>query len=776
MPGETPSMRDVLDHVFAFVAVLGRDGVVLEVNRPPLDAAGIAVADVLGKPLWDCYWWSYDADVRAQLRTACVRAAEGRASRYDEDIRMAGGRLMSIDFTLKPLRDAAGEVTHLVASAVDITDRRRQEEELRASSALLKAVSEQTSELLLVKDRAGRILMANPAALELLGRSAALVIGRTDLDLLPDKAQAAALMETDRRIMASGKAEVVEEPISKWGQKRIWLSTKTPYRDGAGNVMGLITVSRDITERQRAIEEREELLGELALTASAAERKGAHLEAVFQAMEDGVAVFDMEGNVVLVNPAAARIHGLPDTAAMRRHYSHLANTYVLLQDDGVALPLAQWPMSRVLRGESITNCELRARRRDTGQESLFSFSGEPVRDEQGRQAFGVVVVRDVTAAKRAERALRESEEHAHGRARELQAALDELERIGAERQLAVDVLEHGEALFVLDGGFRFVLVNEKQEQMSGVPRSRVLGRVIWDVFPAAADPQSKYWQEYHRVMRERVPAQFEERYGQLDTWVLVNVYPIYPDSIAVFILDIGKRKRAEEALRQADQQKDAFIAMLSHELRNPLSPIVVATHILQSRNFQDPVSRGALEILLRQSRQMGRLLDDLLDVARITRNRLQLQIEIVDLVQCLQDAVHSSQELIGEKSHVLELHLPHEPALLRGDPVRLTQVVTNLLNNAAKYSPPGSKIDVGLELVPGALVLSVRDNGPGIRPEVLPHIFDAFYNAATASHAKQGLGIGLWLTHRLVTMHGGTIEVENTPGAGAHFTVKLPRQ
>ena len=763
MPGATPSLRDVLEQVFAFVAVLDRNGILLEVNRPPLDAAGIAGSDALGKPFWDCHWWSYDANVQTQLRLACAHGADGRASRYDVDLRMAGGRLMSVEFTLKPLPGPTGEIAHLIASAIDITERKRREQELRAASALLKAISEQTSEVLLVKDRAGRILMANPAALALFGSTAALVIGRTDLDLLPDKAQAGAVMDTDRRIMAAGKAEVVEERISKWGEQRIWLSTKTPYRDGAGNVLGIIVVSHDITER-------EQLLGRVALAASAEERKGAHLEAVFQAMEDGVAVFDMDGNVVLANRAAARIHGLPGTA-IKRHYSHLAHTYELIPDDGMALPLAAWPISRVLRGESVASCELRARRKDTGEESVLSLSGEPVRDERGHQVLGVVVVRDVTASRRAERALRESEAHAH----ELQSALQELKRIDAERQLAADVLEHGEALLVLDGEFRVVLVNEKQEQMSGVPRSKMLGRVIWDVFPEAADPESQYWQEYHRVMRERVPAQFEERYGPRSVWTLVNVYPLHTAAIAIFIRDIASRKRAEEALRQADQQKDAFIAMLSHELRNPLSPIVVATHILQSRNFEDPVSRGALDILVRQSRQMERLLDDLLDVARITRNRLQLQIETFDLAQCIQDAVHSSQELIGDRSHQLELHLPNEPALLRGDPVRLTQVVTNLLNNAAKYCPPRSKIDVGLELAPGAVLLSVRDNGPGIHPDVLPHIFDAFYNAAPPSQAKQGLGIGLWLTHRLVAMHGGRIDVKNTPGAGTHFIVSLPR-
>ena len=116
MPGATPSLRDVLEQVFAFVAVLDRNGILLEVNRPPLDAAGIAGSDALGKPFWDCHWWSYDANVQAQLRLACAHGADGRASRYDVDLRMAGGRLMSVEFTLKPLPGPTGEIAHLIAS------------------------------------------------------------------------------------------------------------------------------------------------------------------------------------------------------------------------------------------------------------------------------------------------------------------------------------------------------------------------------------------------------------------------------------------------------------------------------------------------------------------------------------------------------------------------------------------------------------------------------------------------------------------------------------
>jgi len=772
-PTGPPALRDVFDSLFAFVAVLDTEGRIVEVNRAPLESAGLAYEDVHGQPLWESRWWSYAPQAQAALRVACVRALGGRASRYDAEARMAPGRLMTLDLVVKPLRDA-GDVTHIVVSGADVTDRRRSEEERRRAAELLKAVAEQTGDLIIVKDAHGRVMMANPAALEAIGRSAQDVLGRTEAECGIDPAQAAQIAESDARVIATGRPESVEERRPRWGEVRTWLATKTPYRDNAGNVLGVITVAHDVTERQRDESGRKRLLETLSESAARAERKASELEAVLEAIDDGVVVFDVDGVAVFVNDPAARLLGHADREAAKRDYSRYAAVCELRETDGAALAPQEWPTARILRGASVAHTELRARRKDTGQEWLVRYSGLPLRDEQGRQNRAMLMMRDITAARRTEHSLRASAERTRLRAESLQAELDRLQRAEAERKLAADVLERGQPVYVLDAQFRYVLVNERHEQLSGVPRSKLLGRLVWDVFPEAADPQSKYRQEYGRVMRERTAAHFEAYYQPLGMWASIGVYPVGQDAIAVFLNDVGERRRNEEALREADQQKDAFIAMLSHELRNPLSPIVVATHILQSRHFQDAVSRGAVEILLRQSRQMGRLLDDLLDVARITRNRLQLQLEVVDLVQCVQDAVHSSQELIGEKSHELSLHLPQEPVLLKGDPVRLTQVVTNLLNNAAKYSPPRSKIDILLKLRHREVVLSVMDDGPGVPPEKLARIFSAFYTGAAPGHAKQGLGIGLWLTHRLVEMHGGTIEVANGSQGGARFTVHLP--
>ena len=775
-PPRPPALREVFDSLFALVAVLDTEGRIVQVNRTPLESAGLAHEDVHGRPLWESHWWSHDPKAQTALRVACVRALGGRASRYDADVRMTATRLMTLDLTVKPLRDAGGDATHIAVCGVDVTERRRSEEEWRRSAELLKAVMEQTGDLILVKDVHGRIVMANPAALEVIGRSAHEALGRTEAECGIDAAQAAQIAAGDERVMSTGRPDSVEERRSRWGETRTWLATKTPYRDRSGNVLGVITTARDVTERQRAESGRKRLLEALSESAARAESRSRDLEAVLAAMEDGVVVFDREGAAVYVNDPAARLLGLADLEAARRDYSRYAAVCELRETDGSALALQEWPTARILRGAMVAHTELRARRKDTGQEWLVRYSGLPLRDEQGRSNRAVLVMRDITAAKRAEHSLRASEERTRLRAQSLQAAHDRLRRADAEHRLAADVLEHGQPMYVLDAQFRYVLVNGRHEQLSGVPRTELLGRLLWEVFPDAADPQSRYWQEYGRVMRERTATHFDAYYPPLRMWAWIGVYPVGQDAIAVFLNDVGERKRNEEALREADQQKDAFIAMLSHELRNPLSPIVVATHILQSRHFQDAVSRGAVEILLRQSRQMGRLLDDLLDVARITRNRLQLHLELVDLMQCVQDAVHSSQELIGEKSHELTLHLPQEHALLKGDPVRLTQVVTNLLNNAAKYSPPGSKIDILVELQYRAVALSVIDNGPGVPPEKLAHIFSTFYTGTAAGNARQGLGIGLWLTHRLVEMHGGTIEAVNGAQGGARFTVRLPAQ
>jgi signal transduction histidine kinase/ActR/RegA family two-component response regulator len=251
----------------------------------------------------------------------------------------------------------------------------------------------------------------------------------------------------------------------------------------------------------------------------------------------------------------------------------------------------------------------------------------------------------------------------------------------------------------------------------------------------------------------------------------------------------AERKRLQEALRQRaeqlaeiDRRKDEFLAMLAHELRNPLAPIRNALQILRLRDVADPLVRQARDIIDRQVQQMTRLVDDLLDVARISRGKIRLRKERVELRKVVNLAVETTRPFIDKRQHQLTVSLPPEPLWLEADPVRLEQILANLLNNAAKYTDPGGRIWLTAERVRGTrdaaedVVLRVRDNGIGIPPEMRARIFEAFAQADQSLDRSQGgLGIGLTLVRLLAELHGGAVEVHSEgAGKGSQFTVRLP--
>ena len=240
--------------------------------------------------------------------------------------------------------------------------------------------------------------------------------------------------------------------------------------------------------------------------------------------------------------------------------------------------------------------------------------------------------------------------------------------------------------------------------------------------------------------------------------------------------DVEERRRAEASLREGDRRKDEFIAMLAHELRNPLAPIRNAVKLLRDAGQADPVRAWSRDVIERQMDQLTRLVDDLLDVSRITRGKIQLQIEPVDLWAVVAAAVETSRPRIDAKRHRLELRLPSRPVRLAGDSVRLTQVVSNLLNNAAKFQDEGGFISVRAGIEDGDAVIRVRDEGAGIAPEMIGEVFELFAQAErTMDRAEGGLGIGLSLVKNLVEMHGGRVGVKSAGrGRGSEFTVHLP--
>jgi signal transduction histidine kinase len=250
---------------------------------------------------------------------------------------------------------------------------------------------------------------------------------------------------------------------------------------------------------------------------------------------------------------------------------------------------------------------------------------------------------------------------------------------------------------------------------------------------------------------------------------------------AGLIIAIGHRARmaerrladANDELRAADRTKDEFLATLSHELRNPVNVIMSGVAFLESAQHDSRI-KSTIAIIGRQTAQIRRLVDDLLDVGRITRGRLVLRTAPADLRRSIDLAVEATRHQLGAKQQALAASTPDSPVHATVDEVRVVQVVSNLLDNASKYSPAGAHIAVRLEHTADQITIDVIDNGPGIDPTVLPHLFDLFDQGGGT--ASGGLGLGLGLCKRLVEMHGGSIGAfPNSAGQGTRFTVRLPR-
>jgi PAS domain S-box-containing protein len=240
--------------------------------------------------------------------------------------------------------------------------------------------------------------------------------------------------------------------------------------------------------------------------------------------------------------------------------------------------------------------------------------------------------------------------------------------------------------------------------------------------------------------------------------------------------DVTERKQAAEALQEADRRKDEFLAMLAHELRNPLAAVSNALHILKHPRANSAAAESARAVMERQLQHLGRLVDDLLDVSRIMRGHIELRKETIDVASVIGRAVETVQPIIEGHGHKLDVALPPEPVCLEGDLVRLAQVFSNLLANAAKFTEGRGVIRLNASVDNGDVKVSVRDSGIGIRPEVLPHVFDLFMQAdQSIARSRGGLGIGLTIVRRLVEMHGGRIAAHSAgSGRGSEFVVHLP--
>jgi PAS domain S-box-containing protein len=330
-----------------------------------------------------------------------------------------------------------------------------------------------------------------------------------------------------------------------------------------------------------------------------------------------------------------------------------------------------------------------------------------------------------------------------------------------------------DAFYALDRDCRFTYLNQRAVDHFGATREKLLGQVVWDVFPVTRG--TVFQQEYERALRQQRSVSFETVSPLSNRWLEVRAYPTQ-QGLTVYFRDVTDRKLAEEQLRQADQRKNEFLAILAHELRNPLAPLRNGLHILKLRPDADPTVSQTVNMMDRQMTHLVRLVDDLLDVSRITRGKLELRQRKALLSEILDHAVESVRAFIESRRHELTVEIRAQNLLVDGDPDRLAQVFSNLLSNAAKYTEAGGHITLSLDHENDEAVVAVQDNGVGIPPHALERVFDMFSQVRSGQvRGAEGLGIGLSLVRTLVQMHSGTVcAFSDGPGRGARFTVRLP--
>jgi two-component system CheB/CheR fusion protein len=529
---------------------------------------------------------------------------------------------------------------------------------------------------------------------------------------------------------AGGATEV---QLCSTGPRRFWDLHVLPLVDH-GVTIGALVHLTDVTERRRAAEAR------------------SLLAAIVESSGDAVIGQTLDGVIVSWNPGAERLYGYSADEARRKPFS-----FLLPPDQPDDLPAVR-EMLRL--GKRVEPFEAVHVRKD-GRRVDVSLSLSPVRDAGGAITGASAIARDVTDRKRAEAELREAE----SRFRQLAQNIPGVFWMTDPRNR--QILFISPAYEEIWGRTCQSLYESPQSYLEGIhPEDRERIREA-----ARRHLRGEYTNEEYRVVRPDGSTR----------WVWDRGFPIRDQAGQVYRVggiaeDITARKQAEEALKEADRRKDEFLAMLAHELRNPLAPIRNAVEIMKMASSTGGHVEPERQMIERQIQQLVRLVDDLLDVSRITRGAIELRKGPVELAAVIAQALETSRPLLDTRRHTLTVSLPAEPLYLDADPTRLAQVFSNLLNNAAKFTQEGGSVGLTAKRQGEEVVVRVRDSGIGMAPEMLTRAFDLFAQAdRSLGRAQGGLGIGLSLARRLVQMHGGSVEAfSDGPGLGTELVVRLP--
>ena len=482
----------------------------------------------------------------------------------------------------------------------------------------------------------------------------------------------------------------------------------------------------------------------------------------FAGTTDGALLATPGGQVVFVNDAAQRILGASRGELVGPLSGYPERLGLRAPDGSPAAPVA----SRALAGEIVEPVERLIRTPD-GQDRRVRTGAAPLHDASGGVLGALILVTEARAAS-----------SGLARPREEELALRESE---ARYRMLFDSIDEGFCLIEVlfdEGGkpndYRYLEVNRAFERQSGLVD--VAGKRVREFLPS----HEEHWFEvYGRVALTGEPVRFENRAEGLGRWFDVYAFRIGDPSrrtVAVLFNDITARRHAEEALREADQRKTEFLGVLSHELRNPLAPIRNSIDLLDRVPANSPQATRARQVVRRQTEQLAHLVDDLLDVTRISRGKIQLHREVLDLCNVVRRTCEDHRSLFDESEIDLRLELPAGPVQADVDPTRLAQVVGNLLHNANKFTHAGGVVTVGVRVRDGRVEIRVRDTGIGMEPGRVSHMFEPFtQEERSLARTRGGLGLGLALAKGLVELHGGTIDAHSEGvGKGSEFVLTLP--
>jgi len=628
------------------------------------------------------------------------------------------------------------------------------------NAALLNSILAHAPIGLAFFDREHRFVRVNRFLAEMNGVPVEHHLGRRLDEVLPENAPSVIPFITEVFETGSHIAETIvtgQTPLAP-GVTRSWATGYFPVKDPKGQVLFVGVFAVEISE--------------LVSARKSAEESSGRLEAVLSGMTEGVLTADPEGNVFDWNPAALEMHGYSTLAEGRRHVSEFHALFELRYLDGTVVPLEEWPLAKALRGETFSGDELTLRRQDRTGERVISYSGSPVLDSSGNITLAVLTLQDVTERKNRESMLKESE----SRFRQLANSIP---------QLVWMARPDGEIFWY----------NERWYAYTGTTPDDVTGWGWKKIHDPDILPQVIRKWESSLGSGEPFEMEFPLR-GQDGhyRWFLTRVEPVRDPSGNIVLWfgtntdvqakrDLAEEKQhlleSERAARvqaeRVNRMKDEFLATLSHELRTPLNAIVGWSELLERKKYEDVRLMEGLSSIARNARAQAQLIEDLLDMSRITAGKLRLNLQEVNLASVVEGVIESVRPLAQDKGIQITKAVDCTSPMTLGDPARLEQIVWNLLVNAVKFTQRGGLIQVTVEVGDSSVEVHVSDNGQGIDPQFLPYIFERFRQAdSSTTRSHGGLGLGLSLVRQLTELHGGTVRAKSRGlGEGATFIISL---